>query len=532
MNLPQPIMQESPPRLLNDYKKITEGVVETALCALDPRYFLTKYAVIQDRNTAQVVKWQPWQYQLDLLTLFQIYPEIVIAKARQLGITWLVTGYGLWKALFSPSAKILYMSAKEDLAWQLVSKSSFIRDNLPPYLRRPSMHTGKAYVDFAGNSSEIQALASVAGAGRGTDATLIVRDELRDHPEGKANFLAVSPAIDAGGQLIDLSTYNKYDLENHFSERVASFLTESTRIDYKSGIVVFEKQRVVGDKIRKSCLVFLGWNIRPIREQGLTNDEWFQLKVIPRYSESDREQEYPLTIEEMLRQPKTRQFFDIDALNEIELLGRPAPLSKVDDIDTRNGIIKIWVKPIVGRKYICFTDPSNGIEDPFASVVIDWQTGEQVAGAGAKITAKDVAVIHDSLVRYYNNAFNTGETNAQAGGAFIDAIKDLNTPNLAPRRSPDGKIIPGKIGWYTTEPLKDRMLNDYREGIRKRLVIVHDKEALSQHRQFVQPEGETKPRSVHGTHDDWIMAFAGAYYLKRLFVPQDAYKITSVKYRG
>ena len=85
-------------------------------CRESPRYFLSKYAWILNRNTGQRVKWEPWDFQLDLLSNFLSHPEIVILKARQLGVSWLVAGYALWTVLFSAGAKVLMLSQGEEEA--------------------------------------------------------------------------------------------------------------------------------------------------------------------------------------------------------------------------------------------------------------------------------------------------------------------------------------------------------------------------------------------------------------------------------
>src|SRR3990167_9360355 len=95
-------------------------------CAIDPLLYLNKYAKIQHRVNGTVIKWQPWPYLIDLLNILQTFNDVVILKARQLGFSWLVAGYGEWKIKFSEAGKALYLSQGQDEAWALLAKSHFI----------------------------------------------------------------------------------------------------------------------------------------------------------------------------------------------------------------------------------------------------------------------------------------------------------------------------------------------------------------------------------------------------------------------
>ncbi len=511
---------------LTNEELFIEARSEWKLVSQDCHYFLSQYAWIQNKNTAQTVKWQEWEYLNDLLTILLTYYDIVILKARQLGISWLVSGYALWKTLYRDSAKCLLMSGNESKAWDLVSKARFMWGKLPEVVRLPLGHDTKAWIDFVGNNSTILALPSTQGAGRGTDATIVIRDELAEHPYGKENFTAVSPAIDSGGQLIDLSTINKLDVESHFTERVRRALVGATRHDFPSGLSLYTG----GES--GAALVFLPWTLRPVRQEGMSIEEWFELKVKPKYTPLEVEQEYPASIEQALRPSETRSFFDVKVTEQMMLDVSP-PIT-TSEINTYDGIIRVYKLPIAGRRYVVATDPSDGKDDPFVTIVLDPNTGECVCSAMAKRPADDVGRIHDYLTRTYNNAYNIGEVNAFAGGKFQQTINDLETPNQAPRRTPDGKIITEKgggyrKGWYTTPQHRDLMLDGLEEAVRRRLIIIHDREAVNELRAFVRPEGE-KARASQGEHDDWVMCMALAWQLQK-FIPKGTFKITSTKYR-
>ena len=510
---------ESEPKHSEEYKNLLEIQTEIEACSLSPQYFLTKYAWIINKNTAKIVKWQPWQYQLDLIDIILHYDDIVVPKARQEGVTWTVpVGLGLWYILFHDAAKVLLMSANEDpLVYETISKIKFMWEHLPAFLKQPFESETRKRLQLKGRPCEIQGLPSTERAGAGMDATFVVRDEVRDHEYGRGNFVAVSPAIDGGGKLVDISTYNKFDLTNHFSQRVMDAYRDSVRVDYPSGLVLFKKETQASKKTIRTCMVFLGRDLRPNREEGLTNQEWFDLKIVPKYSKIEIEQEYPQTFEEMISHGGIRSFFEAEATEAMWGYVQEPLLGNLG-INTHDGIVQIYKPPVVGRKYIFYTDPSDGVDDPFHTVGIDAQTYEGVCEASGKVRADECAKIHDELVRAYNNAYNTFEYNASPGGKFSESIKALETPGLAPRRDlQTGHIIKDKMGMAMSPSYKKIILDGLEEAVRKRLITVHSKYTIQQFKSMIIPE-DGVPQVPRGLHDDAIMAWAGVWHLRK-FAP-------------
>lgn len=483
--------------------------IEWLKCSKSCRYFLKTYAWIQNRNTGQTVKWQLWPYLSDLIDLLLSERELVLFKARQIGWTWLLAGVADWHVLFKEAAKGLFMSQGEDEAWDTLGKAKFIISHLPQFLQPTQRHPdSRSILDFESHDSIIKAMPSTKDAGRATDATFIFRDELKAHPYGRDNFVSVGPAIDGGGQLVDLSTIDKSDANNHFTERVNRAMAGAHRQDLPSGLTVFRG----GES--GATLIFGGWKLRPVREENMGLTEWWDLRIKPKYTEFDREQEYPETIEEALRPAQARAFFDLQA-TEAMLGDILTPLQGIGELNIHQDMVKLYKLPQVGREYIVFTDPSDGVEDPFHTVVIDSKTWEGVAEAEGMTKADVCAQIHDELVKFYNKAYNTWEANAFAGGKFGETIKLLNTPNQAPRRNTEtGQIIKDKPGWWTSSNLKKTMVYSLEEAIRKRLIICHNKTSIDQFAHFFVPEGG-EPQMPRGMHDDALMAWGGAWQLRK-----------------
>ncbi len=374
---------------------------------------------------------------------------------------------------------------------------------------------------FEINSSEIMALPSTEKAGRSSDATLVVRDECAYHPFAEGNFAAIGPCIDAGGQSIDLSTVDRQNPDNHFGTRAKEALEGATFRKMESGVELHTEGQT------GATLVFLPVKLRPVRIKGMTFEDWWAIQK-RKYPATQLEKEYPHTLAEAMKVSAARAFFDTKALDEMSLQ-IDHPIRDFEDFDTANGLVRVYKRPSIGRRYVVFTDPSNGIEDPFVTVAMDVVTGELVCTATGRVSAHRSAQIHDVVVRAYNDAYNTGEVNSQAGGSFRDTLLSLETPNIAVRRDAEGKVQPGKIGWATTAPLRDKALTDLQEVVRKQLITVHDREAINEFRNFITDDSG-KPKASGSGHDDWVLAIAGAWQIAK-YAPTGRYEITSSKYR-
>lgn len=418
----------------------------------------------------------------------------------------MVCAYAVWLAIFHKNAKILLLSQGELEAFDLISKCKFVVRNLPDFIKTPLDPDQRGHIGFPVTGSEIRALPSTERAGRSTDATLVICDEWERHPFAEENFASLKPTIGAGGQFIGLSTANKLETDTFFKELY---------IRAKSGDSEFHP-------------IFLSWKERPVRQEGLTLDEWFARETRD-MADWQVEQEYPEKEEDALKTLKTRAFFDLDKL---DALYDYTPLIEHELSKKYKGLVKIYRLPVVGRKYCQFTDPSDGRDDPHATIVVDVVTGEEVAESHGKVTADICALIHNDLVREYNDAFNSYELNARAGGIFSEKMKDLDTPNQAPFLKTDGTFDtknPDKKGWWTSERLKNKFIWGLEEAVRLLQFRIHSEECKDEMSKYIIPEGD-KPQPTRGAHDDYIMAWGGVLELKK-YVPTGKMTMTSFRMR-
>ena len=79
-------------------------------------YFVDTYGTIYDATEREWVPFKLWPSQRPIAQLLASELWLVLLKARQLGMTWLVLWYALWLMLFHPMATVLLFSRRDDEA--------------------------------------------------------------------------------------------------------------------------------------------------------------------------------------------------------------------------------------------------------------------------------------------------------------------------------------------------------------------------------------------------------------------------------
>lgn len=152
-----------------------------------------------------LVPFDLWPAQRDaVLPVLQSERLIVFLKARQLGLSWLTCGYALHQCLSRPGQTWLYFSQGLLEAQELARRTSLMYhhyDGDKPVITRDN--TGDLAWD---NGSRVLSLPATKKAGRSFTAAGVVLDEWAFMAWGRELLGAVKPTVDAGGQLILISS--------------------------------------------------------------------------------------------------------------------------------------------------------------------------------------------------------------------------------------------------------------------------------------------------------------------------------------
>lgn len=144
--------------------------------------------------------------------------RVVVAKSRQMFVSWILSAYAVWTARYHPNSLVVYQTQKWEDAVAMVAtpgsakesgyagRMQFIEQHLPSWMRQHIL-TSEGNIDYP-NGSRIMALAGGANQIRGKTATLVIEDEFAFQPEAKGVYTAVAPLIQKGCRFVAVSTPN------------------------------------------------------------------------------------------------------------------------------------------------------------------------------------------------------------------------------------------------------------------------------------------------------------------------------------
>lgn len=208
-----------------------------------------------------------------------------------------------------------------------------------------------------------------------------------------------------------------------------------------------------------------------------------------------------------------------ELLNEIE----KETVKEPDDKRGFDGNLWIWLEPDYTRNYLITADVARGDGEDFSAChVFDVETCEQVAEYRGQLGPRDYGRFLFKLGHLYNDALTSVE-NASIGWSTIEELIESGYPNLYygttnPYETVENynikwekdKLTPGFSNTARTRPILVAKIIEYLEG---KSCILHSKRLLSELRTFIWGSGG-KAEAAQGFHDDLVMAFGQALYIR------------------
>jgi hypothetical protein len=464
----------------------TAAAMDKALwlaCSTSPAFFLDRYGHVYDPLARGWTRFRLWPEQARTLEQLAAHRLAVILKARQLGMSWLTVGFGLWQMIFRPAATVLLFSQRDDEAVHLLTfRLRGMYDRLPPLFRARNVVRDNAHELRLSNGSA--ALAFPTTGGRSYTASLAIVDEA-DHTDDLDGLLnAVKPTIDAGGRLVLLSTVDKSRPESPLKRIYRA--AKAGENDYAP--------------------IFLPWHAHPGRTA-----QWYaeqQRDIQARTGGlDDLYQEYPASDLEALAPRAVDKFFPAEWLNRCyerseHGVGADDPQSPTAELQPPDlpGLV-VHAPPQPGHTYVIGADPAEGNpqSDESAAVVLDYPSGEQAATLGLRCDPEMFAVHLNRLSHLYGEVAGGGgaeilvERNNH-GHAVILALRQVGAALL--------RGLDGEIGWATTGASKHLMFDQAAKDIRQGGLRLHDE---TTYWQLASIDGATLS-APPGQHDDRAMA--------------------------
>lgn len=226
---------------MSDHRKYVEMQrlwveLEWRRCAADESYFLENYVFIpSEEDPRGRTKFDLFDHQHELLTLFKNNRFVVALKARQLGYTTLAMAHALWLSFFRPGAVVLVISRNQKSANKNLGQARLAYQFLPQWMKERAPQVTADSTDgmvfrFAdGMESRMKSAPATEGVFAGETATLVVWDEagLVEPASRQEDVLrTLLPTTDAGGSMLVISTsrggYNRFAKTYRAAKRGAS----------------------------------------------------------------------------------------------------------------------------------------------------------------------------------------------------------------------------------------------------------------------------------------------------------------------
>jgi hypothetical protein len=453
-------------------------------CVQDPSHFMRKYCNIQHPQRGRII-FNLYPFQAKVLNLWQNNPFSIVLKSRQLGISTLAAGYSLWLMLFHKDKNILCIATKQDTAKNMVTKTKFMFDNLPSWLKIPANENNKLTLKL-NNGSQIKATSAASDAGRSEAVSLLIIDEAAFIENIEPIWASAQQTLATGGGAIVLST--PFGTGNWFHKTWVK--AESNEND-------------------SFLPIKLPWYVHPERDQAWRDKQDVELGD-PRLAAQECDCDFS-TSGDIVFYPEHLEYYS--ATHVVE------PME-------RRGVDKnlwIWESPDYSRNYMVVADVARGDgKDYSAFHIFDLETNAQVAEYKSQLSPKEFGYMLVGIATEYNEALLVVENN-NIGWATLDAIQEREYRNLyfSPKSDVitadsyftkyenNANMIPGFTMSLRTRPLA---INKGREYLGDHSVIIRSKRLIEEMKIFIWKNGRAEAQS--GYNDDLIMSFNIAMFVR------------------
>ena len=188
--------------------------------AVDGWFWLTTLVKTRDEADQDSVKQFPRKpYLHELWNLIEGNQRVVIAKSRQLMLSWLLCAFAVWTARYQSNKLIIWQAQKKEDADSMVclpggdkdagftARMQFIVRSLPEWARG-QWKEAEGELTCRDTQSTIKALPGGANQVRGKTPSVIIEDEFAYQDEQQGVYQAVAPLIQKATKLIVVSTPN------------------------------------------------------------------------------------------------------------------------------------------------------------------------------------------------------------------------------------------------------------------------------------------------------------------------------------
>lgn len=458
-----------------DYKSTEEKKREIIKCGRDPIYFIKNYILIA-HPLKGIIPFNLFKYQEELINDFEHYRFNIILKARQLGITTLISAYIVWMMLFYRDKNILVLSTKLKTAELIVKTVKSIMKRMPDYIKISKIAIDNAASFEMDNGSRIKPTASTEDAGRSEALSLLVVDEAAHIENLEEIWTAIYSCVSTGGKCFVNSTPN--GTGNMFHKLFVG----------------------AQDKANDFHPIVLPWDVHPERDL-----EWFQ-KETKNMSQRSINQEL---LCDFLMSGET--VFEGTSIARIK--------KNIEDPKYRTGFDRnlwIWKEFIQGTKTLLTADVARGDGADYSVFhIFNLETMEVMAEYQGKLPPDMFAQVLYQAGSEYGNCMVVVENNT-IGFSVLTRLEDMKYPNIyySTKSSHEycepweaeykgNSVVPGFTMSGKMRPLVIAKLEEY---VRNNKILIRSTRLLNEMNTFIWNNG--RPEAMRSYNDDLIMACA------------------------
>lgn len=438
-----------------------------------------------------------WPAQINVLWALMLTRLVIILKARQLGMSWLCCWYAMWLCVSQPGKTVLLFSKGQAEADELLRRIKVLYERLPDWLQHalPARIKDNTEEQAWANGSRVRSLPASPGSGRSFTASLVVLDEAAFLVFADQLYTALKPTIDAGGQLIVLSTAN--GVGNLFHQ-------------------LWTRASAAQNKFRA---IFLAWWTRPGRDAT-----WYAAQLAEYTDPKMVKQEYPATAQEAFLVSGRARFASEWIVAQGEHLQAPLATIPLPQLAAIPGLA-LYALPRANQRVVIGADVSEGLEhgDYSAATLIDAETWDELGHLHGHWEPDEFARHLNVLTRAYNADLAIERNNH--GYAVLATLKTLETPGVWIGDD-------GRAGWLTTAQSKPLAIDGLAVALRDNLVHIRTQATLNElqiYRRLANGGTSAPP----GYHDDRVMTLAIAIAVAQRTTSEDGFGTNPFSsYRG
>lgn len=511
--------------------EIRERVGECRRVLADFLYFVAAYCWIESKDTGSAIPFRLWPEQERIIPKIIDNRLVIILKARQLGLTWIVAAYCLWLAITRPLQLIVIVSSKEDTAKEFLGRIKFILARLPDWMLPKLSRETTEELEFEhwdeGHqlNSIIKSMPTTKSGAQSKTPTVMVIDEAHESRDVGRLYAASKPGIEAaGGQVIV----------------IANSVKDTGGWPWVRGIFV-GAMRGLNDFRH----IFLPWWAHPGRSREMTEDpqthkpiSQFKLsQIMGGMDEEDFSQHYPETEDEAISIMGGSYFGSTLKRHTKTCRGVTGNLIRAKDgeiefQEDQRGILEVWRFPyhlVSGwdgqhwsRRYCGGSDVSEGLGQSYSvGHILDRHLDEIVCRLRSnRIDAYRWADLLHLLSEWYCNARDWTRVGGVerdkavlcvertgAGQTTVKKLKDLGANQYV--RMVEGQIgggITKEYGWHESQQAKADLSEDLRNWFRTMRGTLYDAVLLDEASTWIKHEGSTKLGPEEGHFGDCVIS--------------------------